>query len=205
MDSISEVSILKGLDLDYSMQQLHRIFEANVNSPNFGNETAVIFSNGIDRDSKLTYNQLNHAANRIANALIDQINTLKLQSNEDGDWIIAVCMLPSHKLIVTLMAILKMGSAYLPIDTTFPKSRIDYILQEAKPAIVIYDSNAVDSSLFTATTNYSFNEIEILSKHYVSTNISDDRMLQSGNTNSIALVLYTSGSSGVPKGQQIYD
>lgn len=202
MGSIPEVSIIKGLNRDYNTQPLHRIFEANLNSSNGGNKPAIIFSDRIDGDHKLTYNQLNHAANCMAAALIDQIKARKLNANQDGDWIIAVCMAPSDELIVALLAILKTGAAYLPIDTTFPKSRIDHILQEAKPAFVIYDVNTVERSLFGSTAASSFNECKAFSLNYDGANICDDRMLQPINGERLALVLYTSGSTGVPKGNQ---
>lgn len=202
MGSIPEVSIIKGLNRDYKTKSLHHIFEANLNSSNCGNEPAIIhFSNHIDGDHKLTYNQLNQAANQIAAMLIEQITTRELEPNQDGDWIIAVCMPPSDELIVALLAILKTGSAYLPIDITFPKSRIDHILQEAKPAFVIYDSNAVERSLFGSTTAKSFVECKDLAVNYDDANISDDRALQSNDGGQLAIVLYTSGSTGVPKGK----
>lgn len=49
-------------------------------------------------------------------------------------------MAPSDKLIITLLAIWKAGCAYLPLDPTFPKNRIEHILNESKPVLVIYDN-----------------------------------------------------------------
>lgn len=200
MGSIPEVSIIKGLNRDYSTQRLHRIFEANLNSSDCGNKPAAIFSNCCDDDCQITYNELNQAANKLASVLIHRISTCELEPNSDGDWIIAVCIPPSHELIITLLAILKTGAAYLPIDITFPKSRIDHILQEAKPAFVIYDNNAIDRSLFGNTATSSYVECKALSMNYDDANISDARKLQSASGGHLALVLYTSGSTGIPKG-----
>lgn len=201
MGSIPEVSIIKGLNRDHKAEQLHRIFEANLNSLCCGNKPAVIFSDRIDGDHKLSYNELNRAANQLAAVLIHQINTRELEANQDGDWIIAVCMAPSDELIIALLAILKTGAAYLPIDVTFPKSRIDHILQEAKPAFVIYDNKTVERSRFGNTTASSFAECKALALNYDDANISDARTLKSSGTGQLALILYTSGSTGIPKGK----
>lgn len=199
MGSIPEVSIVKGLNRDYNSQRIHRSFEANLNLLCCGNKPAIIFNNRIDGDRKFTYNQLNYSANRIAASLIDQINMREMEPNQDGDWIIAVCMPPTDELIISLLAILKSGAAYLPIDPTFPAARIEHILQEAKPALVIFDKTAIERNSFGSTAAISFDECKMMSANYDDANITDDRML-SGGVGHLAIVLYTSGSTGIPKG-----
>lgn len=68
-------------------------------------------------------------------------NINKSKPNGDGDWIVAVCMTPSDYLITTLLSIWKTGGAYLPLDTNFPPNRIEHILNESKPVLVIHDDN----------------------------------------------------------------
>lgn len=200
MGSLPEVSIAKGVSHSHKAQQLHRIFEANLQSSCCGNQPAIIFNDAIDSDRKFTFNQLNAAANRMAAFLIDQASVRELESNQDGDWIVAVCIPPSDELIITLLAVLKAGAAYLPIDTAFPQNRIDHILAEAKPAFVIYDSGSIERSAFGETVCYAFAECKSLAMDHDDANIGDERMLSTAKQNSLAIVLYTSGSTGVPKG-----
>lgn len=200
-----ELSIINGLDHDYQVKHLNRIFEENADLWSCRNKSAVIFNSEFDDECIFTYKQLNQAANRMAALLIDHIQTHKLKRNGDGDWIVAVCMPPSHELIVTLLAIWKAGAAYLPIDVTFPKNRIDHILQDAQPTLIIYDSDLVDSNLFNSPVEVlSFAKCKALSANYNDANISNGKMLQRASGSRIALILYTSGSSGVPKGMANY-
>lgn len=91
----------------------------------------------------MSYNVLNSVANRIANTIVRELRTLERhrQPNQDGDFVVAVCMTPSDHLVATLLAIWKAGAAYLPVDVTFPTNRIEHIVKEAKPVLVIHDDD----------------------------------------------------------------
>ena len=74
--------------------------------------------------------------------------------NVDGDIIISVCMKPSIDLIVTLLAIWKMGAAYLPLDVDFPKNRIKHILDESKPVMTITDVSGEFDALYRTFSKF---------------------------------------------------
>lgn len=109
-------------------------------------------------------------------------------------------MPPSDELIITLLAILKTGAAYLPIDVNFPKNNIYHILRDAKPALVIYDNNAIDCVAFSNIVTFSFTECKNLSAINDNTNIPDAHQLESTIDDHLAVVIYTSGTTGMPKG-----
>lgn len=124
--------------------------------------------------------------------IVDLAKTAPNPRNTDNDLIVAVSLHPSDKLITTLLAIWKAGAAYLPLDPTFPQHRIDHILQESQPFLVITEDDNFKSTTMVKT----FNELLQLVKL-------DDFKNNSIQKQEVAIVLYTSGSTGVPKGVRI--
>lgn len=111
MGSLPQFSIIKGQQVPLYPKCLHKTFEELVDKK-FGDKTALIFhdENGVE---KLTnYNSLNSMSNRIACALLEKIQANNLQANNDGDWIICVCMKPSDNLVMTLLSIWKCGGKF---------------------------------------------------------------------------------------------
>ena len=108
--------------------------------------------------------------------------------------LVAVRFDPNVDLIVSLLAILKAGFSYLPIAPDWPKERIEYLLEDAKPLAIL-----------TNKTDYKNDAIEIISfssietKHYDENNLVSSEMCQENVSDTYA-VMYTSGSSGLPKG-----
>ncbi|KAG4065477.1 hypothetical protein HA402_009038 [Bradysia odoriphaga] len=179
MGSLQQLSIVKGANSELSLRPIQKIFEENLGNTNRKTQTALIFSDSVDGERITTYDELNKTANRLAAYILQKIHHTNGQPNSDGDWIVAVCMTPSDNLIATLLAVWKAGASYLPIDPTFPHNRIQHIIGEARPVLLIYD------------------------RYDDCSNIRDGNALTKQDGNGIAIILYTSGSTGVPKGVRL--
>lgn len=144
-------------------------------------KTAVTF-----KDQSLTYAELDRQAEIIAKNLID-----KTKGNSQ---IIGLCVNRSVEMIVGLLAILKAGAAYLPIDPDYPEKRIHFMVEDAEVNYVL--TGAEHAALFetTACTPFFMDAFDELS--------ADIRMPECKNEQ-LAYVIYTSGSSGKPKGVPI--
>jgi mycobactin peptide synthetase MbtE len=122
---------------------------------------------------RYSYREINEAANQHARWLIAQgIGT------EDR---VAVLLDKSPELVVTALGIAKAGAVYLPVDPEYPADRIDYILADANPKLVVREP-------ITGTDEFSADDLAP----------SDlARPFSPANT---AYLIYTSGSTGLPKG-----
>lgn len=116
---------------------IHSIFEEQVEKT----PDAVAVSAPIDKSSWtfLTYKQLNHQADCIA-------GKLRGCGAVPGS-IIAIQLQRSLELIITILAILKTHSAYLPIDPKYPKDRIDYMLRDSSASFLIHNASGEPSPL----------------------------------------------------------
>ncbi|WP_189282544.1 AMP-binding protein, partial [Streptomyces atratus] len=79
-------------------------------------------------DVELTYGQLNVRANRLAHALIAR--------GVGPEQIVAVALPRSPESVVAVLGVLKAGAAYLPVDLSYPRSRIAFMLDDARPTVV---------------------------------------------------------------------
>ena len=140
----------------------------------------------------LTYKQLNQQANQLANYLRDEYQV----GHED---LVGLCVDRSLDMIVGLLAILKAGACYVPIDSNYPDSRVSYMLNDSELKLVLtqrkYVSRFDPYNRVELVTLDSVNEIEQLSRQ--STDNLNSQIL---NPSSLAYINYTSGSTGQPKG-----
>ncbi|MFI6041549.1 non-ribosomal peptide synthase/polyketide synthase [Nocardia sp. NPDC051321] len=140
----------------------------------------------ICAEAEVSYGDLDARADRLARALVARAVR--------PDSVVAVAVPRSAELIVALLAVLKAGAGYLPIDPAYPSERLAFILDDADPVVVVVtDHDTADALPDTATPRLYLDGLE-------TTDGSDSLDQVVVRPQNLAYVIYTSGSTGVPKG-----
>lgn len=159
---------------------IHQLFEEQVaKTPD---HTALILGN-----ERMTYRELNAKANQLAGELIEK--------GVQPGAIIGVMTKRSFEMLISIIAVLKAGGAYLPIDPEYPVKRIQYMLDDCKAQFLIAHKGSGADIRF---------EGQII-------DMADERLFQGSTANhqstsssrDLAYVIYTSGSTGKPKGVMV--
>jgi non-ribosomal peptide synthetase component F len=168
-------------EADYPKEKLiHKLFE----------ERAEIGPHAIAlvcEEQSLTYIELNKRANRLAHHL--------RRLGVGPESLVGICMERSMEMVVALLATLKAGAAYLPLDPAYPPERLAYMLEDGSPSVTL-----TQERFLGVLPNFS-GEIVCLDRD-------DSLMLEQSEENppsqvtgeDPAYVIYTSGSTGRPKG-----
>lgn len=161
---------------------LHQKFEQQVH--NTPDAPAIIYGDII-----LSYAEFNTHANRMANYLIGQgVKT------ED---IICVCMERSVELMIAIYGIHKAGAAYLPVDPDYPSERLGMIISDSLPRFILTNRRS-EKNIPDAWQRIYLDNI-------LTSPLSQNEKTPVTNVTShnLAYLMYTSGSTGVPKGVMI--
>lgn len=135
--------------------------------------------------TQLTYRQLNERANQLARYL--------RKNGVQAHPFVGVLLPRSEWMIISLLAIIKAGAAYVPIDPTYPAERIKYILDDAAIGCLL-STEEVTKGLTLEVPTLCMEELQaVLSEEEVE-NLTDVPVGQQ------AYIIYTSGSTGKPKG-----
>jgi amino acid adenylation domain-containing protein len=143
-------------------------------------------------EDRLTYFELDQKANRLANRL--------RRAGVGEESMVCVCLDRSLELIVALLAVLKTGGAYVPVDRSYPIERFDFILADTKASVVISESEGMD---FRRTRNGVVASLSVDCEVEAATAWDDVAPTRSSSPGSLAYVIYTSGSTGLPKGVMV--
>ncbi|WP_156745914.1 AMP-binding protein, partial [Mycobacterium sp. ACS4054] len=131
-----------------------------------------------------TYRQLDEASNRLAHFLIDH--------GAGPGQCVALLVPRSAEAIIAILAVLKTGAAYLPIDPALPDERIDFVLGDAAPIAVL-----TTSELRQRLGGRDFTVVDIADP---AIDTRPDTALPDPGAEQVAHIIYTSGTTGVPKG-----
>ncbi|NUQ95940.1 MAG: amino acid adenylation domain-containing protein [Streptomyces sp.] len=144
--------------------------------------------------TRLSYAQLNTRANRLARRLI---------AHGAGPGTIVALALPrSLELTTAVLAVLKSGAAFLPLDPTYPVSRIAFMASDAEPVVTLLHSGTAALAERTGGEHLLIDDgalaraLEALPGH----DVADDERPAPLRPEHPAYVIYTSGSTGTPKG-----
>ena len=175
------LNVFNNTNVDYPKDKtIVDLFEEQVEKT--PDNIAVVFEN-----QKLTYRELNEKANQLAKIILSNgINT------EDT---VAIFLDKSLEMIIAILAILKSGAAYLPIDIDYPFSRIDYMLKNSNAKLILTLEN-----LNNLITDIKVLDISLNNNFY---NENTDNINININSNNLAYIMYTSGSTGTPKGVMV--
>ncbi|CBL45096.1 Non-ribosomal peptide synthetase modules and related proteins [gamma proteobacterium HdN1] len=149
----------------------------------------------VDGDYRYTYEEINARANRLARYIIEQ-------GVEDQDFV-AIALERSVDMLVAMLATLKAGCAYLPVDPFYPEERINFMLADTRAPVVITRTEYRERIL-PAMQALEKPSREILldtdSQRILEKSSSDLKLRHNSDPQRVAYAVYTSGSTGKPKG-----
>eukprot|EP00833_Pecoramyces_ruminatium_P016089 jgi/Orpsp1_1/1190121/evm.model.d7180000076720.1 len=150
-------------------------------------EKCAIVYNGM----KISYKELNEKSNSLANI----IRKYDIGRND----IIPIISDRSPYYIISVLAISKAGGAFLPIDPKLPIERIQFILEEVKPKMILFSNTQnIINDLLLLNDNYTVYDVQ---QHNYEININSLKNIN--EPDDICYVLFTSGTTGKPKGTLI--
>ena len=162
---------------------IHELFEAQVE------KTPQAIAAEFDSE-QITYQQLNRRANQLAHYLIKQ--------GVGPEVLVGICVERSLEMLVSIFGVLKAGGAYLPLDPTYPRERIAFMIEDANLAFIVTEQRfAKDLSSAHARL------IRVDSEARIIANEPDDNPDADVASHNLAYVIYTSGSTGNPKGVEV--
>ena len=170
-----------GTDMEYPRDKMiHELFE--VQAEKTPDSVAVVFE-----DETLTYRELNARANQLARVL--RTRGLK------PDHLIGIMVNRSVDMVIAALGVWKSGGAYVPIDPEYPRDRIQYMLEESKAQLLLTQQAFSEQVSFSGEVIYLEDQSIQAAE---ATNLESVTKL-----NDLAYVIFTSGTTGKPKGVMI--
>ncbi|MEN9865958.1 MAG: hypothetical protein RL748_1548, partial [Pseudomonadota bacterium] len=150
----------------------------------------------IWQQQQLSYGQLNQRANQLA-------HYLRARRQIAPEALVGVCMQRSPEMVIAILAVLKAGAAYVPLDPAYPAARLAYMVADASLQTVLTQAELLEPCGFGSGQAVALDDPDL--QHQLQ-NYPDTNMAVQDSTvtaQHLAYVIYTSGSTGNPKGVMI--
>nr|WP_268890187.1 non-ribosomal peptide synthetase [Gloeocapsopsis dulcis] len=169
-----------GTHTNYPTACIHQLFEAQVSQ-----QPQAI---AIRAQKQFTYQELNQGSNQLARYL--------QRLGIEPEMRVGICLEQTTETVAAMLAVLKAGSAYVPLDPSYPPERLRFLLEDAQVSIVLTHRNLVvfDTKIKVIDLEQEWTAIAQESEENLNTPCSVDQL---------AYAIYTSGSTGTPKGVMV--
>lgn len=168
----------------------------NINTPDKASQAPVhlierIYSHAKNNGNNVALHCLGEQLNyKELTVEVDKVaNWLSTKNVTQGDYV-ALCLPRSINLIVSLLAVMRIGASYIPVDPSWPEERQNIIYQNALPKLVLHEQK-------NSTIN---NAVNITSAIEQASQLTSNAAAFINDLTSTAYIVYTSGSTGTPKG-----
>ncbi|MGZ4165008.1 MAG: condensation domain-containing protein, partial [Tumebacillaceae bacterium] len=162
---------------------VHERFETV--AANLPNNIAVMFGN-----QEITYRELNERANRLA-------RYLQTHGIEQGD-VVGIYLERSAEVVIAILAVLKAGAVYVPLDPAMPRDRLAFQIEDAEVKVLISQSELLEA------LSFADQRVICLAQEQAQIDTLDGaNLLVNMSPEALAYIIYTSGSTGRPKGVMI--
>ncbi|HLP75388.1 MAG TPA: amino acid adenylation domain-containing protein [Candidatus Paceibacterota bacterium] len=162
---------------------IHDLFEAQVTKT--PEATALVFG-----PERITYRKLNERANQLAHRL--------RKAGVQTETLVGLCLDRSVEMIIAMLAILKAGGGYVPLDRNYPAERLAFMLRDTALPVLI-----TDSQFASTLPRNSVRKIIHLDQERGLESEPTGNLPSATTAEDLAYVIYTSGSTGTPKGAAI--
>jgi len=143
----------------------------------------------VEQKQELRYSELNCRANQLA-------RRLQTQGVKPGS-IVGVCVERSIDFVIGILAVLKTGAAYLPLDPAYPEERLSFMLKDAGVSVLLTHRSLGRK---TSLADAHFSVLHLDGDPALVKTQSKENLLANTQPDDLAYVIYTSGSTGRPKG-----